>query len=184
MISMKYLVFGYGTFITNKIYKKYKNPKPAFLMDYYRIFRKNEGDWFPYILHKQVFEITKNNDKNNKSEKVLQIKPGFWGIVFEVDEDELYELDKYEGLEEIYKRIEDNVMLKDGTILKAMIYYPNDKTIKQKRLKDFLNERDLWLDYMKENFKEIINEFPELIQNSRIMPAEPDPEHCIPSRFP
>jgi gamma-glutamylcyclotransferase (GGCT)/AIG2-like uncharacterized protein YtfP len=143
---MNYKIFGYGTFITNKWYKSSSNVQPAFLPNYFRIYLPNES--FPFIL--------KDSGTNQK------YKSGFWGLLFQVDSNGLSNLDKYEGLGNLYDRIEEYIILKNGDQVKCYLYYPTRKTIESLNLYDLIELGDGWRTKIIDEYPEIIEEFPEL----------------------
>jgi len=135
-------LFGYGTFITNGFYKQYKNVHSAFLPGYVRIHRSE--DLFPFI---------------------LQVPPGmdiagFWGLVFEVTQEELDYLDYYES--RLYIRIQVDCVYKDGTKELVMTYYPKKRCITQYKLDDYISKIDPWRIKIIKEHPDIIEEFPEL----------------------
>ncbi|MBD3352412.1 MAG: hypothetical protein GF364_13070 [Candidatus Lokiarchaeota archaeon] len=142
------LVFGYGTFITKKIYKDKNNVQPAYLPRYFRVYRPR--DWFPYVI--------KSSDCNDS----VDFKPGFWGLVFQVNKSELTELDLYEGEGSLYKRISEQFLLPDGSKIDAFLYYPMKNTIRRYNLMDYIRLGDLWRKKIIEEHPDIVKEFPQL----------------------
>jgi hypothetical protein len=84
---------------------------------------------------------------------------GFWGLVFEVDEDGLKRLDFYEG--GLYSRIHIDVVYADGTSDSVMVYYPTQNVISQFHLFDYVADEDAWRLQILE-YPAICDEFPEL----------------------
>ncbi|MHA1340961.1 MAG: gamma-glutamylcyclotransferase family protein [Promethearchaeota archaeon] len=166
-LSSKKIIFGYGTFITKKFYRRYSYVEPAFLPHYYRIFRRDKGDWFPFILHESELDKIKNSRRsnqttNNVSQLFNKLKSGFWGLIFGVTDEELKKMDYYEGEGVLYKRIMENVILKNTNHVRAYLYYPTEETIEKYNLREYILQGDLWQEYIIKNYKEIIDEFPEL----------------------
>ena len=95
-------IFGYGTFITRGIYREYPNIRAAYLLGFIRIHRP--VDPFPYIL---------SNEYNPKIR-------GFWGLVFEVDDRGLDQLDYYEG--SLYSRLHVTVQYPNKSKESVMVY--------------------------------------------------------------
>lgn len=140
-------IFGYGTFITLKLYEKKGNVKPAFLPNYFRVLKP--GQDFPFI-------IKDNGSYGSKS--------GFWGLVFEINSSELVELDRYEGKGFLYDRITETVIYRDGSEGNVMIYYPRDELISSYNLKKLIGLGDLWMVKIVEDYPEIIKKYPDLAQ--------------------
>lgn len=143
-------IFGYGTFITKKLYKNSSNVQPAYLSGYFRVY--NPNNWFPYVLKDD------GSQRDNKS--------GFWGLVFEVNKEELAQLDRYEGKGVLYDRIVEKVSLKDGQIVECYLYYPTAATIENNKLYNLIKLGDVWRKKIIEEYPEIIDEFPELEKTS------------------
>lgn len=132
---------AYGTFITNGHWKNKLNVKVCIVENFVRIFPK--GNWFPYVL-----------PSKNSSFKALK---------FDINEEELKELDRYEGVQSgLFKRVEIEVLLKGNTKIKAFIYIPTEKTINSLNLSPKLDKNDLWIKEI-EKFPEIVKKFPELV---------------------
>lgn len=139
-------IFGYGTFITKKLYKSSFNVQPAYLSGYFRIYSPNH--WFPFIV------------KDNGNYK--KFKSGFWGLIFEVDQKELAYLDMYESEGQLYDRIIERVVLKSGQLVECYLYYPTQKIIEDNNLYELIQLGDGWRQKIINEFPEIISEFPEL----------------------
>ncbi len=135
-------IFGYGTFITSGIYKSYNNVRTAYLLGYIRIHKPT--DPFPFILSNEFNPNTK----------------GFWGLVFDVDQIGLEQLDYYEG--SLYSRINATVQYSDKIKENVMVYYPTDQTISDYHLLDYVKEEDTWRIFIIERHPQILKEFPEL----------------------
>jgi gamma-glutamylcyclotransferase (GGCT)/AIG2-like uncharacterized protein YtfP len=139
-------IFGYGTFITSEIYRNFQDVRAAFLSGYFRIQRPL--DPFPFIL---------KSDSNNKNK-------GFWGLVFEVDQKGLAQLDFYEG--SLYSRIPVTVKYPNGHEETVMAYYPTKSTISQYELKNHITEQDPWRQRITSRNSEILEQYPELARKS------------------
>jgi len=134
-------VVGYGTFITKGHWKDKVNVEVCEVKDFVRIFPK--GSWFPFVL----------SSKGNS----------FMALKFEVEKAQLNGLDQYEGVSEgLFKRVETQVLLKNGNIIHAFIYVPTKKTIESQILTFELDKSDRWREEIKK-FSEIVKQFPELI---------------------
>jgi gamma-glutamylcyclotransferase (GGCT)/AIG2-like uncharacterized protein YtfP len=143
------MIFGYGTFITLRLFENKRNIRPAFLPKYYRIFRL--FDSYPYIL--------------NASDYPSKLKPGFWGLTFDVNESELKGLDHYEGEGVLYNRIEAKCIFSDKSEHDINVYYPTESTIGQNQLPKYIHQGDTWLKKMKKENSDIFLEFPDLARS-------------------
>ena len=133
-------IIGYGTFITQNLWKDKVNVEICRVNNFTRIYPNNS--WFPYAL------------RSNGSFKALK---------FDVNKQELETLDRIEGVSEgLFKRVIADIHLKNNIISSAFIYTPTDKTIKSQKLSLELDKTDRW---KKEIIKcpEVIDKFPELI---------------------
>jgi hypothetical protein len=139
-------IFGYGTFITKKMYESKNWVRSAFLPGYIRILRTN--DPFPFILKKDPTII---NDRD-----------GFWGLVFKISDPEIDVFDYYEGEGYLYDRISIKYVLPDGTGGSAYTYYPTQDTIDSLDLKKYVSSPDSWRMKIQNEYPEIIGRFPEL----------------------
>ncbi|MHA1819479.1 MAG: gamma-glutamylcyclotransferase family protein [Promethearchaeota archaeon] len=148
--SEKHLIFGYGTFITKKFYKRYDDVKSAFLPGYYRV--TPPGYWYPFVI------------KDNGA--YPHIKSGFWGLVFKVDENGLKRLDIYEGEGDLYSRVKVDIIYSDGAKGVAELYYPTERSIKETNLYSLIPEGDKWRERIIQKHPDIIKEFPELAYSS------------------
>lgn len=138
---MSISVIGYGTFITRGHWKDKKNVELCKVPHFIRIFPK--GNWFPYVLYLE-----------NSS---------FWALKFDVNEEQLKELDYYEGIHTgLFERHETEIILKNNKKLKAFIYVPTKETINSLNLKPQIDLKDRWKEEIKRN-PEVIMEFPELV---------------------
>lgn len=134
-------VVGYGTFITKGHWKDKVNVEICEVMDFIRIFPK--GNWFPFIL----------------SLKGRHFK----ALKFDVRKGQLNTLDQYEGVTaRLFKRVETQVILKNGNITNAFIYVPTEETIKSQNLTFKMDKNDRWKEEI-QKFPEIVKRFPELI---------------------
>jgi len=139
--STLFSVVGYGTFIIHGHWKSKHNVEVCLVRNYIRILP--EGNWFPYVLP----------SKNSS----------FWALKFDVNEQELSELDGYEGVHiELFKRIEIEIILKNNETSKAFIYVPTEKTILSQKLTPDLDKTDSWKEIIKK-FPEIVKKFPDLV---------------------
>ena len=133
-------IIGYGTFITRNLWKDKKNVEVCTVKNYTRIYPKNS--WFPYV---------------------LQSKGSFKALKFDVNEAELENLDRIEGVfEGLFKRVKTEISLKNDRKSSAFIYVPTDKTIQSHNLVLELDKTDRWKEEIKKH-PEIVNNFPELI---------------------
>ncbi len=139
-------IFGYGTFITSEIYRNFQNVRAAFLSGFIRIQRPLDS--FPFIL---------KSDSTHTSK-------GFWGLVFDVDQKGLAQLDYYEGL--LYSRIPVSVLYSDGSKEEVMVYYPTKETISDYQLLDYITDDDPWRKRIMKRHREILEQFPELEQRN------------------
>jgi gamma-glutamylcyclotransferase (GGCT)/AIG2-like uncharacterized protein YtfP len=136
-------VIGYGTFITRNLWKDKRNVEVCKVKGYKRIFP--EGNWFPYVLPSE--------------------SSSFWALKFEVNEEELKQLDYYEGVHAgLYKRVKTKVELKNGEEIEAYIYVPTEKTIESQNLSEDMDKIDRWQEEIKEH-PEILEKFPELVSH-------------------
>ncbi|MHA1311234.1 MAG: gamma-glutamylcyclotransferase [Candidatus Helarchaeota archaeon] len=84
--------------------------------------------------------------------------------------DFLNELDRYEGVPELYHRVKCNVNYK-GKKIESWIYRPTDRTI-EKLIKEIENlkeidrksifNEDIWLRYLESEFPHVVKKYPEL----------------------
>ncbi len=133
-------IIGYGTFITQNLWKGKKNVEVCTVKNYTRIYPKNS--WFPYV---------------------LQSKGSFKALKFDVNEEELETLDQIEGVKEgLFERVKTPIYLKNNIKSSAFIYIPTDKIIKSQKLSQKLDEIDRWKEEISK-CAEIIKEFPELL---------------------
>lgn len=145
-----HLVFGYGTFITKQVYKDKEKVRPAYLPDYFRVYRPQ--DWFPYVL--------RDDDSHP------EVKSGFWGLLFKVNDEELRNLDIYEGEGRLYRRIKANGLEKNGDEAEFYIYYPMDSTIREMNLHQYVSSGDLWRQKIIDEHPGIIQDYPQLKRKS------------------
>jgi gamma-glutamylcyclotransferase (GGCT)/AIG2-like uncharacterized protein YtfP len=138
---MSISVIGYGTFITKSHWKGKINVEVCKVSNFIRIFPK--GHWFPFVL----------SLKNTS----------FWALKFEVNEEQLKELDYYEGVHNgLFERCKTEIILKNNKKLNAFIYVPTQETINSLKLKPELDGEDRWKEEIKKN-SEVVLKFPELI---------------------
>jgi gamma-glutamylcyclotransferase (GGCT)/AIG2-like uncharacterized protein YtfP len=138
-------IFGYGTFITLKLYENKGNVKPAFLPNYFRVLKPGEN--FPFII---------------KDNSLYGSKSGFWGLVFEINNSELEKLDHYEGKGYLYDRITETVIHRDASERSVMMYYPREELISAYNLKKLIDLGDLWRAKIVKDYPEIIKKYPDL----------------------
>ena len=133
-------IIGYGTFITNNLWKDKPNVEVGLVKNFSRIYPK--GSWFPYAL------------RSNGSLKALK---------FDVNKRELKILDLIEGVYEgLFERVNAEIYLKNNTKSTALIYIPTDKTIKSQNLSLELDEIDRWKEEISK-CSEVLKKFPELL---------------------
>ncbi len=133
-------IIGYGTFITNNLWKDKPNVEVCLVKNFTRIYPK--GSWFPYAL------------RSNGSFKALK---------FDVNKQELETLDIIEGVYEgLFERVKTIIYLKNNTKSSALIYIPTDKTIKSQNLSLELDEIDRWKEEISK-CSEVLKKFPEII---------------------
>ena len=136
-----YTIIGYGTFITRGHWKDKKNVVVCLVEGYARVFPK--GNWYPYVIKAE-----------NSS---------FWALKFDVDENQLENLDYYEGVpSNLYERVEIEVLLRENTKSIAYIYVPTKDTIKTQNISIEQDKTDRWKEEIKKH-PEIIEKFPELV---------------------
>ncbi len=141
MAQNKYSIVGYGTFITRGYWKNKSNVKICKVTGFRRILPK--GNWFPFVLP----------DENSS----------FWALKFDVNEEELNQLDYYEGVAAgLYKRIKIDIQLKNGIKKEAFIYVPTQKTIQQQNLLLEMDKIDKWKEEIRKD-SNLLRKFPELL---------------------
>ena len=102
-----------------------------------------EGNSFPYVLPSKY--------------------SNFWALKFDVDDLQLKKLDDYEGVpEDLFQRVEIEIILKSNRKSKAFIYIPTKKTILSQNLSLDLDTIDKWKIEIKK-FSKIVKKFPELL---------------------
>ncbi|GAI96159.1 unnamed protein product [marine sediment metagenome] len=132
---------AYGTFITNNLWKNYENVEVCLVKNYRRILPPE--NWFPYVLP--------------------DINAQFWGLKFEVNFDQLNQLDKFEGLDMgfFYRKII-KILLMNNSEIMVEIYIPTEKIIELENLSLDLDIEDRWKLEIKKH-PDIIKQFPLLI---------------------
>lgn len=134
-------VIGYGTFITHGNWKNKKNVEVCKVSNFIRIFP--QGNWYPFVLPLE-----------NSS---------FWALKFDVNEEQLEDLDFYEGVQSgLYERYETEIILKNNKKSKAFIYVPTEETIISLNLKPDIDISDRWKEEIKK-YPEVVKIFPELL---------------------
>ena len=135
-------IIGYGTFITRGFWKDKRNVEVCIVKNYIRIYIP-EKNWFPYA---------------------LPLKNSFFkALKFEVNKQELEELDIYEGVNSgLFKRVKTKVILPNNKQIEAFIYIPTNNTIISQRLSPDQDKFDSWKKKIKKSF-ETLKKFPELL---------------------
>ncbi len=107
MVEM--LVVGYGTFITNGIWKQHENCKICRVLEYRRVYNP-EMARFPFAIKDET--------------------SSFLALSFEVPEDEINHLDHIEGVKQgLYSRIITRILiLVDNILANAWMYVPTEQT--------------------------------------------------------
>jgi len=141
-------LFGYGTFITNKLYLDEDNVRAAYLPNYIRIMRP--FDQFPFIL---MYKFKKDD-----------AKIGFWGLKFEIRDSDIDYFDYYEGEGDLYVRIRLRCIYSDCTEEDVFVYYPTQKTIQIYDLYSYISSIDKWGIKIKKECPEVISDFPDLLR--------------------
>ena len=138
--SNLFSIIGYGTFITQGYWKDKPNVQVCLIKNFTRIFPKNSC--FPYVL-----------PSNNS----------FWALKFDVNEQELKQLDKYEGVSlGLFWREKTEIIFKNGKKSTAFIYIPTKNSIISKNLTLESDKEDRWKEQIKK-YPEILVQFPELM---------------------
>ncbi len=133
-------VVGYGTFITQGYWKNKGNVEPCLVRNYTRVFPPNY--WFPIV---------------------IPSADSFWALKFDVTQEELNQLNKYEGVDlGLFERIRTQVELKKGNKINAFLYVPTENLINSQKLTIDLDINDGWKEHLKK-IPEIVQLFPELI---------------------
>ncbi len=132
-------VIGYGTFITRGLWKNKFNVEVCTVINYSRIFPGN--NWFPYAL------------KSAGSFKALK---------FDVTKEEIYFLDKIEGVNNgLFKRVMVDILLKNNRPSSAFMYVPTEETIVSQKLALESDKIDRWKEKIKK-IPEVVRKFPDL----------------------
>ncbi|QEE15501.1 gamma-glutamylcyclotransferase family protein [Promethearchaeum syntrophicum] len=147
------LIVGYGTFITNKMFKFSKDVKICFVPKCRRIYVNTEH--FPFAL----------DDPSND---------GFFALLFRVEHNEFKRLDFYEGVDAglFYRKKIPILVKKDLNYVKkqAYIYLPTEKSISDHNLSLECDKEDKWIEKIREN-PDVCEKFPELLEkNGNIIP--------------
>ncbi|MBY9017320.1 MAG: gamma-glutamylcyclotransferase [Candidatus Lokiarchaeota archaeon] len=133
-------VIGYGTFITRGYWKDKQNVESCLVNNYSRVFPRKY--WFPVVLPSD---------------------DSFWALKFDVSQEELNQLDNYEGVHlGLFERIQTKVELKTGSKINAFLYVPTENLIVSQMLTNELDTSDRWKEHIR-TFPEIVQLFPELI---------------------
>ncbi|MHA1300312.1 MAG: gamma-glutamylcyclotransferase family protein [Candidatus Helarchaeota archaeon] len=93
-------------------------------------------------------------------------------LMYKVSAESLCQLDFYEGVPELFKRITCNAILSNGDIINAQIYTPTESTcchLKEKLRQIMTDEeikemwqKDLWLKCLEEQYQLVKNKYPSL----------------------
>jgi gamma-glutamylcyclotransferase (GGCT)/AIG2-like uncharacterized protein YtfP len=135
-----YSIVAYGTLITTGYWKDKVKVETCLIKHFSRILPRSFR--FPVVL---------------PSEK------SFWGLKFDINHEQLLELDIYEGLDlGLFKREKIKVQLKDQSLKKAFIYRPTDGFVSVRNISLEEDECDRWKTIIKKD-SELRNLFPELI---------------------
>ncbi|MHA1144458.1 MAG: gamma-glutamylcyclotransferase family protein [Candidatus Helarchaeota archaeon] len=152
-------IVGYGTFIISHVRgdKTFHVKSVCEVIDHKRMYHPFFDNFqpFPYPF------------------AIRRVGSRFKALLFEVDVDSLPALDHYEGVPRLYTRERCEVILENEKI-KAEIYIPTKETWDQflDRLSSIMtpmgytkmNQGDLWLEYLNENFPDIKSKFPRLFE--------------------
>ncbi|TFF97916.1 MAG: gamma-glutamylcyclotransferase [Promethearchaeota archaeon] len=152
-MEIDYPIVGYGTFIykLNEDKEKIKVLGQCMVHNYIRIFHKELGYWYPFVL-------PMNGHK-------------FKAVLYEVYSQEyLKQLDYYEGVPDLYSRNKCKVIF-DNRLIYAWIYIPskNTRNIISHKLnklnpidKKKIFEKDLWLEYLRNSYPNTLRSYPKL----------------------
>lgn len=155
-------LIGYGTFLIRSSHGEeiFNVLGVGILKNFIRIFHpkfQQLGIFYPFAFP----------TKKNSSLKVL---------VYEIPLNALNELDFYEGIPNLFKRITSEVTLTNGETLTPEIYVPTKSTCEDLRnkLKSIMSkeelkemwEKDLWLQYLEEIYPLVKKIYPELFEFS------------------
>ena len=140
-------VIGYGTFITNKMFKFTKDVKICFVPKCRRIYIPSEH--FPFALEDPS-------------------KDGFFALLFKVEHKEFKRLDFYEGVDAgLFYRKEISILVKKDIKTydkeKAFIYLPTEQSISDHNITLDSDKEDEWIEKIRAN-PEICEKFPELLE--------------------
>lgn len=142
-------IVGYGTFITNKMFKLSNDVKVCFVSGFRRIYISSAH--FPFALR----------DPSNS---------GFYALLFRVKHGEFSRLDDYEGVSAgLFSRDQITILVKgeknDYSKQKAFIYLPTERTIAEYNLSVDLDKEDKWLKKIRA-ISEVCEKYPELFENT------------------
>jgi hypothetical protein len=133
-------VIGYGTFITRGFWKDKFNVEICTVLNFTRIFPRN--NWFPYA---------------------LKSAGSFQALKFNVTKEEIYFLDKIEGVNNgLFKRVMVDILLKNNQSSSAFMYVPTEETIISQKLTLESDKIDRWKEEIKK-IPEIVRKFPDLL---------------------
>jgi gamma-glutamylcyclotransferase (GGCT)/AIG2-like uncharacterized protein YtfP len=151
-MDYNYLLVGYGTFIykLNEDKENIKILGECMVHNYIRIFHKELGYWYPFIL-------PMNGHK-------------FRALLYEISFEYIKQLDHYEGVPDLYSRNKCKVTF-NNRLIDVWIYIPSKDTrniIFQKLNKlnpddkEKIFQKDLWLDYLRNSFPNTLINYPKL----------------------
>jgi len=143
----KDLIVGYGTFITNRMFKFSKDVRICFVPKCRRIYLDSEH--FPFAL----------SDPSNE---------GFFALLFRVEHNEFKRLDLYEGVDAgLFYRKQISILVKDEgnnyTKENAYIYLPTEKSIAEHNITPDCDKDDKWIEKIRAN-PDVCEKFPELLE--------------------
>ncbi len=143
------LIVGYGTFITNKMFKFSKDVKICFVPKCRRIYITSEH--FPFAL----------DDPSNE---------GFFALLFKVEHKEFKRLDYYEGVDAglFYRKKVSILVKKDLTNYvkkRAFIYLPTEQSISDHNLTLDCDKEDGWIEKIRA-IPDVCEKFPELLEKN------------------
>ena len=141
-------VIGYGTFITNKMFKFTNDVKICFVPKCRRIYIPSEH--FPFALEDPS-------------------KDGFFALLFKVENKEFKRLDFYEGVDAglFYRKKIFIFVKKESNYVKkqAFIYLPTEQSISDHKLSLECDKDDKWIEKIREN-PDVCEKFPELLEKN------------------
>ena len=148
-------VIGYGTFLFRSMRQHFAliPIRTVKIYGYQRIYHNNLPHTYPFIIE-------------SKAENF------FTGILFQISQKSLLQLDIYEGVPKLYRRINYPLDLPEMKVNPCYLYVPSKTILNQLEveIKLYLSPKeqeeifssDLWLDYLREQEPELVKEFPDL----------------------